>query len=184
MASWIRRLFDFAGVTRNHQTLPSLGANCKAKDVATTGRLPQVTTGGLQVVAMDRSRLLATNDQIVLVQASGREVTARCGHRAHELLVFDVYGDKVSGDGNQSCPTCSVEELGRITVRCAICGLPILPGDAVAVYECGGADIRDDIAPRVGESQVLGCTRWDCCLPGAYAGHWDGAERGFISAFN
>jgi hypothetical protein len=185
MSSWIRRLVRFVGGLWNPQ-LPPLGSDNDPVNVVPAERLPRVTTGGMGVVAMvgdyDRSRLAVTNDEITLFESTGASVTAECGHLSRKSLVFDVYGVKVTGDGRRRCADCGKEELGKIAIRCALCGLPILPGDPVSIYDVGGADIIDDIAHRVGES-VLGCNRWDCCTPGAFAGHWGGPEKGFISAF-
>lgn len=185
MSSWIRWLVRLVGGLWNPKHPPP-SSDTNQVDVVPTERLPRVTTGGMRVVAMagdyDRSRLPATNDQIALVESGGGSVTASCGHPSHGSLVFDVYGQKVTGDGQRLCPDCSKEELAKIVIRCALCGLPILPGDPVSIYDDDGADIMDDIAHRVGES-VLGCNRWDCCTPGAFAGHWGGPEKGFISAF-
>ena len=184
MLSWIRRMFGVSGVP--HQSTCD-DARREESSVVPPERLPKVTTGGMQAVVMigdyDRSRLPASNDQIVLLTATGKRVRAKCGHRSRASLLFYVYGVKVGGHGTHLCADCSVERLGRITIRCALCGLPIIPGDGVAIYDCGGADIRDDIAFRVGEGQVLGCLRSDCTIPGAFAGHWGGADKGFISAF-
>jgi hypothetical protein len=132
----------------------------------------------------DRSRLAPSNDEIVFVEARGDAVTAECGHSSSETLVFNVYGDQVSGDGRCTCPDCGKAELGRIVIRCALCGLPILPGHAVSIYDIGGEGIQADIAFRVGDDQVLGCNAWDCALPGAVAGEWHGPDRGFVSAFD
>lgn len=149
--------------------------------------LPNVSTGGLTVIAMvgdyDRSRLPVSNDEIVLCSESGEKITSQCGHASHAELVFDVYGLKIEGKGQLTCPECSIKELREITIRCALCGLPILPGDGVSIYDIGGRDIRADIAFKVGEHQVLGCNGMDCSIPGAYAGLWGGPQRGFVSAF-
>lgn len=185
MFSWVKRLRSFAGrLWRSRQSCPP---SDEVKAIPAS-KLPRVSTAGMQVVAMvgdyDRSRLPPSNDQIVLVEASGRAVTAKCGHSSNEKLIFDVYGVKVTGDGRHTCPDCGRTELGQITIRCALCGLPILPGNAVSIYDIGGADIRADIAFKVEDGQVLGCVAMDCALPGAFAGHWGGPERGFMSAFN
>jgi hypothetical protein len=183
MFSWFKRLLRFGrGVERR--------PNCHPSDedkVLSASELPRVTTGGMRVVAMigdyDRSRLPASNDQIELVDTGGRAVTAKCGHSSSEDLIFDVYGVKITGDGQRICPDCGKTELHRITLRCALCGLPILPGNSVSIYDISGADVRAEIAFRVGDDQVLGCCTMDCALPGAFAGHWGGPEQGFVSAF-
>lgn len=184
MFSWVKRLLSFAGrLGGRRESCPSSGA----VKVISVPELPRVTTDGMRVVAMvgdyDRSRLPPSNDQIVLVEASGRAVTAKCGHSSKRTLIFDVYGVKITGDGRHTCPDCGRTELGQITIRCALCGLPILPGNAVSIYDMGGADIRADIAFKVDDDQVLGCVAMDCALPGAFAGHWGGPDRGFMSAF-
>jgi hypothetical protein len=185
MFSWFKRLVGFAG------RLEGRRASCSSSDVVKAipaPELPRVSTAGIQVVAMvgdyDRSRLPPSNDQIVLVEASGRAVKAKCGHTSKSTLIFDVYGVKITGDGRHTCPDCGKRELGQITIRCALCGLPILPGSAVSIYDIGGADIRADIAFKVEDDQVLGCVAMDCSLPGAFAGHWGGPDKGFVSAFN
>lgn len=187
MLSWVKRLLCFAGRHAKHQHHSASSDSDEVK-VLFGKQLPKVTTSGMQMVAMvgdyDRSRLPATNDQIVLVDSRGAIVTAKCGHSSHEQLIFNVYGLEITGEGQQFCPDCSKKELTEIVIRCALCGLPILPGNAVSIYDIGGADIKADIAYRVGEDQVLGCVGMDCSLPGAFAGHWAGPKQGFISAFD
>lgn len=187
MSSWIRRLFTRAGVSSHHGSAPVHGSERKGIDIVPSERLPRVTTCGMQLVAMigdyDRSRLPASNDTIVLLEETGRKVRANCGHWTRASLVFNAYGVKVGGHGKHFCADCAVVELQRVAIRCALCGLPIIPGDSVAVYDCGGADIRKEIAFHLGDGQVLGCLRRDCSIPGAFAGRWGGPERGFICAF-
>lgn len=185
MRSLIKRLLGSMGI--RNKALSSAAYEAHEGRPRLNQTLPDVTMGGLRPIAMvgdyDRSRLPVSNEEIVLFESSGAPVTAACGHASHARLVFEVYGLKIEGSGQLTCPECGSKELREITIRCALCGLPILPGDGVSLYDIGGSDIRSDIAYKVGMDQVLGCMSWDCSMPGSYAGVWGGPEQGFVSAF-
>ncbi len=124
----------------------------------------------------------ALHDEVRTIPASEEMHDFPCGPRGPKLYHLDVYGKVVHNNGNvpDKCGQCCVEWFRSITCRCALCGLVILPGDAVALYRPSRKFKKERVTEV--KSGVLGCMRWDCCESGAFfAGHWTG--EGFKSAF-
>ncbi len=64
-------------------------------------------------------------------------------------------------------------------IHCALCGLPIHPGDPVALYSDGPQTLS--CATELEEGVVIGCLRFDCCVSAGFlAGVW--SEDGLVPA--
>ncbi len=124
-----------------------------------------------------QSRILVSTDtcQIEFSPGKNKNKDYSCGHSAPEKYSINLYGDWFGEfDDEQDCPDCLLAKMLAVTIRCALCGLPIVPGRPVAVYSPRSSGLRLDIATRDGNS-VLGCMRLDCCPSGGhFAGHWTG----------
>lgn len=144
---------------------------------------------GFRVVAQsgdlgDPSKLPQSHDSILICGTGGWRLRRYCcGHRGPGWFVLDMYGEKTPKiERRNMCPECAILFLKEHVIRCALCGLSISPGEAVALYSRDTKGIHTNIATHVGEQQVIGCLRWDCCPCGAfYAGNW--SKNGFIPAF-
>lgn len=121
-------------------------------------------------------------DTIEMLQHSEKNRKYECGHEGPAWFTISLYGDETKViKTKKNCHLCLIEEMRRVTIRCASCRLAILPGEAVASYHESSNDLHKDIAKRVGDN-YLGCLRWDCCPSGAFfSGHWNGRE--FAPAF-
>ncbi len=99
--------------------------------------------------------------------------TFECGHTGPTWFYAHVYGlpgDRI--DNIDECPSCYVKRLKDQVARCAICGLPIFPGNDVVLYQGDHHKIRYDIATIV-NNKVMGCLRINCCPPFTpLAGSW------------
>lgn len=124
----------------------------------------------------------ALHDEIRALPASDEMKDFACGHRGISLYHMDLYGQVLHSNGKspEKCGQCAAEWFRSISRRCALCGLVIMPGDAVALY-CPSRKFKRERVTEV-KSGVLGCMRWDCCPSGGFfAGHWTG--QGFRPAF-
>ncbi len=124
----------------------------------------------------------AAHDDIRAVPASEEMRDFACGHRGPSLYHMDLYGQVLHNNGTspEKCGECAAAWFRSITCRCSLCGLAILPGGGVALYDYS----RKMKPERVTEvaSGAIGCMRWFCCPSGGFfAGHWTGT--GFRSAF-
>lgn len=124
-----------------------------------------------------------SNDEICIVGLSTRKIANECGHDGpqwYQLNMFGLVSDKI--DDGKHCPDCLINQLRQHVIRCSLCGLPIFPGNGVALYHESSEGLKHkDVSVRVGESYI-GCLRWDCCPSGGFfAGHW--SEDGFKPAF-
>jgi len=73
------------------------------------------------------------------------------------------------------CPDCLTAELRQVTIRCALCGFAIFPGEPVALYGGPKSSFRGTAGTAEHDGQYVGCLRCDCCPSGGFfAGHWDG----------
>lgn len=100
----------------------------------------------------------------------------KCGHEGLAKFMINAGGDltKVIDDA-EHCPACFSKILKSGSIRCGICGLPIFPGQAVALYADAGEGINRRYATVVNDDCVIGCMRRDCCPTGGYfAGYWTG----------
>jgi hypothetical protein len=106
-----------------------------------------------------------------------------CGHMGARWFRIHAYGEESKKiRQKENCPECFLADVRQHIIHCCLCGLPIVPGDPVALYG-GGEDIKLDIATVLSGGSIVGCLRWDCCPSGGFfAGHW--TENGFQSAFN
>ena len=103
-----------------------------------------------------------------------------CGHQGIGLFKVNLYGgDEIAPNENVlckrlKCPNCMVIELLAKTIRCARCGLAIMPGEGVAKYSRAKYD--PEYATVDGDC-VIGCLRWECCPSGGYiVGNWNGEK--------
>lgn len=142
-----------------------------------------VTFGGLGIVATTHQprKLPESTDACIIAYKTNNKKAYDCGHTEAALFTINLYGmESEQIDQNAKCPSCMLEELKKFAIRCVLCGLPILPGEPVALYS-GGGKMRTDIATKF-EDNYIGCLRWDCCLTAAFfAGHW--SEEVFVNAF-
>lgn len=141
---------------------------------------------GMRIIAStsepDPSKLPTPTKECKVLWRSFFKRTYACGHRDSRRFRVSVFGKETKViKQNATCPACFIEETKKHTIFCALCGLPIMPGDPVALYDDDNDNIRDE-ATHLGNS-VLGCLRWNCCpTAGFLAGCW--TKEGFESAFN
>lgn len=123
------------------------------------------------------------HDDIRIERLSRWNRRYRCGHRDARRFMLDVYGQRVSMKSKKElCSTCWCAKIRQHVIRCAACGLPIFPGEGVALYAFDPELFSREKVTFVGES-VIGCTRWDCCPSGGFfAGNW--TESGFRPRFD
>lgn len=134
------------------------------------GRVFDFENGGFRQVGMHISR-----DAIEIRNSSG-VVSCDCGHMGYESFELHLLGVTYTISGSKRCPNCTIEYFIKDVIRCASCGLPILPDEPIALYGLEGKHhpwtcyISKEGEPS---KSVIGCLRWECCDSGAYfAGHW------------
>ncbi len=72
------------------------------------------------------------------------------------------------------CSKCAIEA----SIDCCYCSKKIYPEDPIALYSVTSGGINWEKATKVGEEQVIGCLRSDCCTSGGFfAGYW--STKGF-----
>jgi hypothetical protein len=148
------------------------------------GRLRIVASAENEASARYRTEhpLPASIDKIELVEYGSKVRQFPCGHGGTASFKLKIYSDELTAElGNRDwCPDCFLAKAKRHAIRCALCGLSIVPGQAIALYpseEGEAAGIRFDISTRVDDC-VIGCMRWLCYPSGGFfAGHW--SENGF-----
>lgn len=96
----------------------------------------------------------------------------KCGHRGPRRFEFRFYGVQFRrSEGLKFCPDCLIERARKEVIRCALCGLPIVPHAPIALYRADSEGVRPD-ATKIGNN-VVGCLRWECCpSAGFFVGHW------------
>ena len=108
-----------------------------------------------------------------------------CGHVYAKIVRCDYWGNErtltckdefiQTIDGahraEAECGRCRFEKLKSAAIRCALCGVGIIPGDAVALYDKTSGGINKEFATYLGDS-VLGCVLQGCGLAAALAGKW------------
>ncbi len=131
----------------------------------------------------------------------------KCGHLGPSKATLNIYGTIMNFDVDKNiknvngqitadsekcpCPECCFNYYKEKSIRCALCGTGITPGDGVAIYSYktspegkeqeANPHFRMDLATKIG-GNVVGCIRWDCCPSGGFfAGHW--GDQGFEPAF-
>jgi len=130
----------------------------------------------------DADQLPSPTDEIRLERTAGSSFTAECGHESWEEVSLNVYGLGVQGSNKTLCPDCMIEKARRDIIRCAACGLPVLPGEGVVLYHETSKLPYAHVATHF-DGDSIGCLRWECCPSGGFfAGNWCGAEKGFVPA--
>lgn len=127
-------------------------------------------------------KLTLSSDEIGVVYFSSELYPYMCGHRGPRIYTLSVYGQLSDEIRNfDLCPGCFIQHIAEATIRCASCGLPIFPGDGVALYHQSSDGLDLSVATKV-RDHVIGCLRRDCCPSGDFfAGHWSGKK--FKEAF-
>lgn len=71
-------------------------------------------------------------------------------------------------------PEYCLDCIGKMTIRCAWCGEPIIIGSPITLYTPKQSFVVPDYAVRYGEEGALvGCLRWACAVSGAdLCGYW------------
>jgi len=120
-------------------------------------------------------------DEFGIRPLSDRTVKYGCGHEGHTEYVGHFYGlelepTKEALKSREKCPQCVADAMRDVTIHCALCGLPIFPGEPVALYAGPKKAFRKEPGwVTKHDGQAVGCLRWDCCPSGGFfAGHWDG----------
>lgn len=146
-----------------------------------------VSPRGLTAIAeggdvSDPSRLPMSRDDCSVFAASEDQNEYQCGHTGPKTFRLNMWGlESKEFAQKERCPSCFLERFKQYSIRCVLCGLPIFPGEAVALYHESGGKLRREIGTKVKDS-YLGCLRWDCCPSGGFfAGHW--TEEGFRPGF-
>lgn len=125
-------------------------------------------------------------DRFEIIPKSDKKVRYKCGHDGWKDYVGHFFGDEMDpskemSKSREECPDCQIASIKPLTRRCALCGLPIMPGSPVALYGGPNAAFNKAWTTEV-DGQAMGCMRWDCCPSGGFfAGHWTGEK--FRSAF-
>jgi len=154
--------------------------------------MDRVSPHGLESVAAagnlaDATKLPPAKDSVSVIVIESEASTFACKHTGPSRYTLDLYGEVtgefVAGEENCLCSECMLVKAKEELIRCAACGLPIFPGQGVALYGKGSS--LKYVAVGTGAcNSWIGCLRWDCCPSGAfYAGVWQGPKRGFKSAF-
>lgn len=147
-----------------------------------------ISSDGMAVVCSagpEKERLPPYNERLEIVERStGLPRTYKCGHSGAQWFRLHMYGEEtVRIQQEEQCPECFLHDIKQHIIHCALCGLPIVPGDPVALYSATSPDLLMNIARVAREGVVVGCMRWDCCPSGGFfAGHW--SEQGFEPAFS
>lgn len=143
--------------------------------------MENVHHNGLAVLArypeLDRSKLSQPTDKCLVLTGGRFKRKFKCGHYGMWWFKISIFGS-VSEKIHQKeyCPDCFIKWYKERTIFCSLCGLPIFPGEGVALYDKNSEGVRED-SYSVGNS-VIGCLRMNCCLSGGFfAGHW--TEEGF-----
>ncbi len=163
------------------------------KPAASESEVVDLTESAQKVMGPDGGRILMsvgpkrkelskpTSDEITFAVIKDGQSTYDCGHQGpklFELVIWGLQGElKPMAPGKwKMCPQCTVEDLKKVVIHCALCGHPIFPGQAVALYGDEGK-FNPAWVTKTEKGAVVGCLGWDCC-PGSifFAGHWDGKQ--------
>lgn len=129
--------------------------------------------------------LPAVKETCEVIPESDERVQYQCSHSGWKAFRVSFWGEEIAPapefiEKREKCPDCMLEEALRVTIRCALCGFIIGPGDHVALYHDDGS-FKTEWVSRHGEA-AIGCMRWDCCPSGGFhAGKWDGKQ--FVPAY-
>ncbi len=141
---------------------------------------------GLQVIASSRtpdpSKLPKPTQECKVLWRSWFKRDYKCGHRDSRRFRVSMFGMETKKlSQHEQCPQCFMEEVKKHTIFCALCGLPIMPGDGVALYDDDNDGIREN-ATHI-DNFVIGCIRWECCPSGGFfSGYW--TKQGFKSGLS
>lgn len=145
------------------------------------------TESGLEVVCSvggsEKVELETPEDKIELVSSNDQKFIYECGHEGVTDFVISVYGTKSTIiKKRDKCSNCVMDLMKNVTIRCALCGHPIFPGESVALYHKSSKLPYSKVGYQVNDSYI-GCLAMGCCPSGGFfAGHWTGKE--FRSAFD
>ena len=142
-----------------------------------------ISPDGMRVFASssepDREKLPPSDDKCEIIYRSWWCRTYHCGHRdarVFRIRAFGVETKKIRQ--KERCAECFLQHVREKVIRCALCGLPIFPGDPVALYHRKSEGLQFEVASFTEKDAAIGCLRWDCCpCGGFFAGHW--TENGF-----
>ena len=125
----------------------------------------------------------ATHDDIRLIEHRRwyrRQRQYECGHRGPRYEI-DAYGAILDPVGTTKCGTCAMEELKRVSARCAVCGFAILPNAPVAAFILTPEAERDlpaytriTLADGKQPEFLVGLCTLDCALGCEIHGWWKG----------
>lgn len=117
--------------------------------------------------------------RIAVEKEEGESTKHACGHTAPRCVSIHCFGASLtlSDEAPDKCSVCHMEDLKKVVIRCGSCGLPILPGDGIALYGDNQKHFKDRTRITLHGKSVIGCMRWNCCPSGGfYAGIWDGSK--------
>lgn len=131
----------------------------------------------------------ATDEMCVVDRKGLPLVKYACGHLDHRSFAINIYGLVMNLKTEillerEKCGDCILAEAVSFSIRCALCGHVIMPGDAVSLYKMDKKFREDATTIEVGDGKdAVGCMRKHCCLSGMFfAGHW--TKHGFETAFS
>jgi hypothetical protein len=149
---------------------------------------------------MNVSDVVGNNGEVVIARSSGMEMETeklqakaqdiceissrswlkffhKCGHFGSWSYCVNLYGIEFEPYSKwRECPECFLKSIKAKSIRCAICTLPIVPGNAVALYDPESKAINKKHA-KIIDGSAVGCLRCDCCpSAGFYCGNWDGEK--------
>jgi hypothetical protein len=143
--------------------------------VGNHGEVVVARSGGME---MNTEKLRAKAQDVCEISSrSWFKFWHKCGH-------FDSWSCSVNLHGLEfdpyskwrECPECFFKSLKAKAIRCAVCTLPIVPGDPVALYDAESKAVIKEHA-KILDGSAVGCLRWDCCPSGGfYCGNWDGEK--------
>lgn len=143
-----------------------------------------MTPKGMGVVATtaEPEAMPESTDRIAVEKEEGEPVLHKCGHTAPMAVEIHCYGLQVTlteeaAKAREKCGTCCVKDMKKYVIRCGLCGLPIMPGDGVALYSDNRKTFKDRTRVTLSGGSVVGCLAMNCCPSGGfYAGHWTGTK--------
>jgi len=101
----------------------------------------------------------------------------KCGHAGARKFTVFAHGMSISPHNDRMydfCPECFLKKARREIIKCARCGLPIFPGQGVALYPKQHAIHHNGIG--IVEDSVVACLREECTDAVLFSGYWTGNE--------
>ncbi len=145
---------------------------------------PQLVSGSGMLALASVSHPSASKSnvgELKIVSLGDKKDKFECGHEGWIHFAVDLYGEMQIKphdafiSSRKKCCECMLAELAKNTIRCARCGLIIMPGDGVALYKRTGNEPA--YAMFAEDGQAIGCMRWKCCPSGGLmVGNWDGEK--------